>query len=120
MGPDVVVDLLSTEARPRDTYLLCSDGLNGMLSDEEILGVVKGHLGELEAGCDELVQKANAAGGNDNTTVVMVYVDPDESDADPVEGPVAGGALELIEQQGGLEALVAQLEAVQGDDADEI
>jgi serine/threonine protein phosphatase PrpC len=121
MGPDVVVDLLSTEARPGDTYLLCSDGLNGMLSDEEILGVVKGHLGELEAGCDELVQKANAAGGNDNTTVVMVYVDPDESDADPVDGPVAGGALELIEQQGGLEALVAQLEAVQGDDdADEL
>ncbi len=103
MAPDVVVDLLTTDTRVGDTYLLCSDGLNGMLGDEEILDVC---LGEADLGlvCEELITRANAAGGNDNTTVVLVKVD--DGDDDPAGGPVVGGAIELIEMQGGLEAFL--------------
>ncbi|MEM1033269.1 MAG: protein phosphatase 2C domain-containing protein [Myxococcota bacterium] len=96
MGPDVVVDLLTTETRPDDTYLLCSDGLNGMLSDEEILAIHGDHGDDLERFCGTLIRRANAAGGNDNTTVVAVHVD-DAPPTGDTDGPTAGGAIELIE-----------------------
>jgi protein phosphatase len=112
MAPDVVVDLLTTDTRPGDAYLLCSDGLNGMLSDDEILGVCSSKP-EMAKVCEELISRANAAGGNDNTTVVMVKVDPEDAkeDEEVSREPIAGGAIELIEQQGGLGALL-------GDDSD--
>ena len=82
MAPDVVVDLLTTETRPGDTYLLCSDGLNGMLADDEILDICNSSE-DLDEVCDVLIVKANAAGGNDNTTVVIVQVanESEEQDA---------------------------------------
>ncbi|MBW2453747.1 MAG: serine/threonine-protein phosphatase [Deltaproteobacteria bacterium] len=88
MAPDVVVDLLTTETRPGDTYLLCSDGLNGMLTDAEILETMNG-ADTLDAICERLVTRANAAGGNDNTTVVVARVEPDETEsADSEPAPV--------------------------------
>jgi serine/threonine protein phosphatase PrpC len=112
MAPDVVVDLLTTDTRPGDAYLLCSDGLNGMLSDDEILGVCTAK-GDMDKLCEELITRANAAGGNDNTTVVMVRVEQEqEGDTEDIpRHPIAGGAIELIEQQGGLGAIL-------GDDSD--
>lgn len=119
MAPDVVVDLLTTDTRPGDTYLLCSDGLNGMLTDEEILDICTSKEKEdMDAACDELITRANAAGGNDNTTVVMVSVDPaDDGDVGPPSGePIAGGAISLIEEQGGLEAFLEPEESATPDD----
>ncbi len=107
MAPDVVVDLLTTDTREGDAYLLCSDGLNGMLSDDEILEICTADE-DLEEVCGELIVRANAAGGNDNTTVVIVRVDPkgekDEDEDEPDGEPVAGGAIKLIEERGGLDA----------------
>jgi len=90
MAPDVVVDLLTTETRPGDSYLLCSDGLNGMLSDEEILSAFDSSE-DLDNVCSELVTRANAAGGNDNTTVVIVSVkgDHDDSEAEAADDDAA-------------------------------
>ena len=73
MGPDVMVDLLTTETRLGDHYLLCSDGLNGMISDEDIAEIVSSD-GKTVDVCEELVAAANAAGGNDNTTVSLVRI----------------------------------------------
>jgi len=88
MAPDVVVDLLTTETRPGDTYLLCSDGLNGMLTDAEILETLV-ETDVLEEICERLVTRANAAGGNDNTTVVVARVEPDQAEsADSEPTPV--------------------------------
>jgi protein phosphatase len=105
MAPDVVVDLLTTETRAGDAYLLCSDGLNGMLTDEEILEVAGRDDDDLDAICDELITRSNAAGGNDNTTVVMCRVEPAEAEAE-APPPVAGGAIELLEKAGGIEAFL--------------
>jgi PPM family protein phosphatase len=60
--------------RAGDIVLLCTDGLWDMLQDETILAIVR-EAGGLEAGCRELVRRANEAGGGDNITVVMVRVE---------------------------------------------
>jgi protein phosphatase len=52
-------------------YLLCSDGLNSMLTDDEIAAVVETG-GSLDETCDRLIKAANERGGNDNISVVLL------------------------------------------------
>ena len=70
---DPVVDILETDAEPDDIYLLCSDGLNTMLTDGEIERIIAGAASLSEAG-QNLVIAANERGGNDNVTVVLLRV----------------------------------------------
>ncbi|MFO7605900.1 MAG: Stp1/IreP family PP2C-type Ser/Thr phosphatase [Desulfurivibrionaceae bacterium] len=63
-------DIVETEIEPGDKLLLCSDGLNSMVSDEEILAILK-LTGGLEATCQQLISTANAKGGKDNITVII-------------------------------------------------
>jgi serine/threonine protein phosphatase PrpC len=65
-------DAAEVEAKPGDVYLLCSDGLTGMLPEEEILRVVHENRDDLERGCQELIDKANERGGLDNVTAILV------------------------------------------------
>jgi len=76
---DVDVDVQEIEVEAGDLFLLCSDGLTTMLSDEEI----RSHLvteEALEDRCAALVQHANALGGVDNITVVLLHFDSDDGD----------------------------------------
>jgi len=57
----------------RGRLLLCSDGLWGMLSDEEIARIVS-HAATAQAACNQLVDAANEAGGRDNITAIVVEV----------------------------------------------
>lgn len=66
---DVQLHQLAIEAG--DTFLLCSDGLTGPLSDPEILAVLQ-DADDLDAAARALVDAANAAGGPDNITVGLV------------------------------------------------
>jgi protein phosphatase len=66
--PDIVEETL----RPGDFILLCSDGLTTMVEDADILKTVLGHPDDLQAGCRALVELANARGGDDNVTVVLL------------------------------------------------
>ena len=63
--------------------ILCSDGLNGMLSDEEIESILE-EGGSIDETCGKLVKAANNAGGEDNITCLMLEVhegaDPSEAD----------------------------------------
>jgi protein phosphatase len=90
---EVEVDTLTAEMRPGDVYLLCSDGLPTMVPDEAILAIVGAAEGDLDVAADELVRAANAAGGEDNVTVVLVAIDEGEPAArdDGVEGGPAEG-----------------------------
>ena len=67
----VAPDASEIEIRSGDVYLLCSDGLTGMVPEEEILRVVTS-AENLDAACEQLIEAANARGGLDNITAVLV------------------------------------------------
>ena len=69
---DVVVDTFSLDLEAEDLILLCSDGLYPVVSHEEICRTLTARTAQ-EA-CDHLVRAANAQGGPDNITVVIIQV----------------------------------------------
>lgn len=69
---DVEFKVAEQELSDGDVVLLCSDGLTNMLSDRRILEIVSTHGIDLEGACDDLVTDANAQGGRDNISVILV------------------------------------------------
>jgi PPM family protein phosphatase len=67
------VDIIRRKLTSGDVIMLCSDGLNGMLGDDQIRDILMVNLDPNEA-AKELVVAANAAGGDDNTSVVVVRI----------------------------------------------
>jgi protein phosphatase len=65
------VDVLEDQIIEDDVYLLCSDGLNSMLTDYEIAAVLETG-GSLDESCNRLIAEANERGGNDNISVVLL------------------------------------------------
>jgi protein phosphatase len=57
----------------RDLLLLCSDGLTNMVTDDEIVAILENKY-DLNYVSRSLINAANAAGGNDNITVILVKV----------------------------------------------
>lgn len=82
---DIDVDTLTIELEDGDEVLLCSDGLTGPLSDEEILQTLLDNA-DVEEAAQALVDLANDHGGPDNITVVLLRYESDEprdGDHDP-------------------------------------
>jgi PPM family protein phosphatase len=77
----VSVDLIEVPLRAGDRYLLCSDGLTGMLPDEELYEHFRAGA-SLDACVRGLIEVANARGGVDNITAILVEV----KDAGPARG----------------------------------
>jgi PPM family protein phosphatase len=69
----VKVDLIVDRPGPDDTYLLCSDGLNKMVSDDEIRDLLSKEI-DLDRAVASLILAANASGGRDNVSVIVVRV----------------------------------------------
>ena len=69
----VKADVYEMQPLPGDLLLMCSDGLTDMLSDKEIYQTVL-QGGELAQVCSRLVSMANARGGLDNITTVVLLV----------------------------------------------
>lgn len=74
--PQVEIDIESGEARERDVFLLCSDGLTDVLPDEAIRRVLSDGDKTPQELADTLVDAANMGGGPDNVTVVVVRLEP--------------------------------------------
>lgn len=76
LGPEstVEVDTRSFRARDGDVYLICSDGLTTMLPDEQICELLLENARLADAG-RSLIAAANAAGGRDNITVVLLRLE---------------------------------------------
>lgn len=75
MKDTVQVDIHTEQPRLGDCYLLCSDGLSGMVSDEQLFELVQGET-DLDRLAEKMVAAANAAGGIDNVTVVLARLEP--------------------------------------------
>jgi serine/threonine protein phosphatase PrpC len=71
---DVKVDIRQDRIAEGDIYLLCSDGLCGFVSDGDILKSLARKDASLDQIAGELIERANAAGGEDNITVSLVKV----------------------------------------------
>lgn len=82
----VVVDLTFVELRRGDRLLLCSDGLSGLVHDAAI-ETEMARIRSLPKLVDSLVDLANAAGGHDNITCIVVDFDGETLDP-PEEGAV--------------------------------
>jgi len=67
----VEVDVQEMETLPGDIFLLCSDGLNDMVTDEEIRLTLSKYSANLSQAAHELVRQANEGGGKDNVSVVL-------------------------------------------------
>jgi protein phosphatase len=74
VDPMVAVEVQEHEALPGDIYLLCSDGLNDMVGDEEIQLTLNVLNANLELATHQLVQMANDNGGRDNVSVILVRI----------------------------------------------
>jgi serine/threonine protein phosphatase PrpC len=70
---NIRIDLARSEIQEKDLYLMCSDGLNDMLGDDEIFKcIVSAESKSLEHSAHSLIQNANRAGGRDNITVILL------------------------------------------------
>ena len=70
MKDTVKVDTRFEQPRAGDLYLLCSDGLSGPVTDDEILQSATQN-GDLKTAATKMIERANANGGPDNITVVL-------------------------------------------------
>ncbi len=80
MQEHVSVDLQGDDAAVGDCYVLCSDGLSGMLDDAEILALVS-ESANIEEACRKLIAVANEHGGEDNITAVLVKIEAEPGGA---------------------------------------
>jgi protein phosphatase len=75
MKESVQVDLISDPHRLGDVYLMCSDGLSGMVDDAG-LAFILSEENDLDAACERMIQAANRNGGVDNITCLLARLEP--------------------------------------------
>jgi PPM family protein phosphatase len=95
--PSVNVDTMTFPARDGDLFLLCSDGLTTMVSDEEIREILV-RSKTLRSAVNRLVDAANHGGGRDNITAVAFRL----ADADAKEGEESATLISRTAEQAGL------------------
>src|SRR3954470_7567713 len=78
LGQQKNVDVEINVCQPQagDIFLICSDGLSGMVTDEVMQAIVARNAGNLESAAKKLIDTANANGGVDNVTVVLAQYRP--------------------------------------------
>ncbi len=107
--PTVEVDAFTMQAEPGDLFLVCSDGLSAMISDDAVRSALETAERDPERAADALVAAANARGGEDNITVVLFEIVEDDE-------PLAGsepedGATDSLRDEAALSDEDVQLDA---------
>ena len=110
--PDVEVDTDVFPARAGDLYLLCSDGLTGMVHEPQLKAMLEDRAGSLEQLGRRLIAAANENGGRDNITVVLFRIEE-------VEDRRGAAAAATIEAPTAKYRVTGQTPAPEADDAAE-
>ena len=76
MKESVQVDIVTEHPRVNDCYVLCSDGLSGMVPNDQIAHIVESDR-DLDRAVDRLIEAANEEGGIDNISVVLARLEKD-------------------------------------------
>ncbi len=96
-GHEVEPSLTVREARSGDRYLICSDGLSGMVSDETLTEAVQ--IPDPQKCADRMIELALKGGGTDNVTVIIAdVVDVDFGEDAPIVGGAAGDGSDELHQ----------------------
>lgn len=74
VDPTIEPETADTTVEPDDLYLLCSDGLTDVVSDEQITDILQREGNDLDVAVKRLVERANEAGGPDNVSAILVRV----------------------------------------------
>jgi serine/threonine protein phosphatase PrpC len=100
LGPEPTVDVetCTYPAKDGDVYMLCSDGLTGMVSEERMAEILRARS-SLEQAARALVDEANAGGGKDNITVVLFKLADDDAGPDEEESDTISGTEKLPAQE---------------------
>jgi PPM family protein phosphatase len=85
MEGEAVPDVQTLALQDKDCLMLCSDGLTGMVPDDQIAAVLT-EAPDMGTACHELMEGANSAGGKDNISIIIV-------DVQIVEGNLTSGSL---------------------------
>jgi serine/threonine protein phosphatase PrpC len=72
MKETVQVDVYHEVPEPGDVYLLCSDGLSGMVTDDNMARILSDADPDLDKKAERLIDAANENGGTDNITVILI------------------------------------------------
>lgn len=88
-----VIGQMSITPEPNSIFLLCSDGLSGMINNNTILNTVSRHDLSLNERAQMLVEQANEAGGLDNITVQLVEFPAEDMAMSPMRSPAVSGAV---------------------------
>jgi PPM family protein phosphatase len=82
-----------------DVYILCSDGLSGMMADEEICEII-GADPDIRESCRRLIARANEHGGEDNITAVVVRIEPSSATDEIDETAKTTKAMSALDERG--------------------
>jgi protein phosphatase len=105
--PDVQVDTYTLAGRDGDLFLICSDGLTSMISDDELASILRS-ADSLDEAADSLVRAANQSGGKDNITVVLFRLGNGNGEAElPAEDETIAGQLQATEVHDAFEETTA-------------
>jgi protein phosphatase len=100
LGTEATVDVdgFTVVAEPGDVFLICSDGLSSMLSDDEMARAIEGANGDPHEAAEALIRVANAHGGEDNITVVLFeMVGVEEAEPMPEQEPLSDAGPDTLE-----------------------
>ena len=100
---DIEVDDISLELTDGDRVLICSDGLSGMVRETEISAIMRREA-DTDAAARALITAANAGGGEDNITVVVIDVIGEDGDPEPSPLPEIGVGIVAVRARAAREA----------------